>query len=345
VTSGVQTWDGLQGQPGYRWSMTIDDRTLAVLVAEWVGKRLADRPAQWAGDPTIRLEPRRYGLVYPEHIRLDVAWFKDQLRTYGIELATSIAYPSEITAQQSQVRVATARFRDADVTSVIGFFEPVYGVLFTTQATQDRYRPEWIVTGYAANDTMVIGKLMDQMQWSQAFGIGPIGVPVEGHVHNQDDVYRWGTGRAPEDAIVAGSLCNPMWLFLIGAQLAGPNLTPETFESGMFSWTPCCGRWQGHITLGNQAMSFGRHGILPWVDYNADEDITEKWWDLQTTGTDEINLTAPGVYWKLEGGRRYLPGEIASGEPAMFVKDGAVSSIPEYPPNETPPSYPPPNRA
>ena len=108
----------------------------------------------------------------------------------------------------------------------------------------------------------------------------------------------------------------------------------------MFDFKPNGGKWQNMTTLGNEAHSYGKHLNVPWEDYSGQDDYTEKWWDATTTGTDEIGLTAPGVYWKLNNGKRYALGEYPEGEPPMFSKDGAVAKYSDYPPSDKAPSYP-----
>ena len=46
-----------------------------------------------------------------------------------------------------------------------------------------------------------------------------------------------------------------------------------------------------------------------------------------------------GMWRYVNGGKRYLPGQIPSGEPSMFSSAGTVTIFSNYPPGEAPPKY------
>ena len=81
---------------------------------------------------------------------------------------------------------------------------------------------------------------------------------------------------------------------------------------------------------------------MPWDDYSGWEDVTEKWWDPTYRTIDELGLPGTGAWMKVDGGKRYLPGQQPSTEPHVFDPNGAVQSFDDWPAGEAPPSYPPP---
>ena len=83
-------WKESQAQAPLRWAATPDERTLAVQVAEYVGKRLAGRVAKWAGDATMQVKQRTFGLIYPEG--WDTGFVNQELAKYGTSLTTAMAY-------------------------------------------------------------------------------------------------------------------------------------------------------------------------------------------------------------------------------------------------------------
>ncbi len=62
-------------------------------------------------------------------------------------------------------------------------------------------------------------------------------------------------------------------LFFSALQVAGPNLTPETFRDGLFN-LPATDR-----AITNPSISFGDKDIWPYTDYNGIDDATEIWWE------------------------------------------------------------------
>jgi hypothetical protein len=45
-----------------------------------------------------------------------------------------------------------------------------------------------------------------------------------------------------------------------------------------------------------------------------------------------------------DGGKRYLPGTMAPGDPNVFDEEGSVTIYDEIPSSDRPPEYPPPKR-
>src|SRR5207344_38745 len=108
-----------------------------------------------------------------------------------------------------------------------------------------------------------------------------------------------------------------------GIHMAGPNLTPQTFEAGMFHLPE---RGGGATT---PHVSFGDHGYFtntdgsPRLDYLGIDDVTEIWWDADAEATDEGGRTGHGVWRYSDGGKRYLPGTMPRTDPRAFVEDGS----------------------
>jgi ABC-type sugar transport system substrate-binding protein len=128
--------------------------------AEYIGKRLANRPAKHAGDPLMTGKTRTFGLLYYEtaeqSYRSGVQFFEKELSKYGVKLAERLAFTganNDNSATQEQARTLIARLMEKGVTSVVYAGDPLSPVFFTQEATRQRYSPEWILTGSAFTDT------------------------------------------------------------------------------------------------------------------------------------------------------------------------------------------------
>jgi hypothetical protein len=77
------------------------------------------------------------------------------------------------------------------------------------------------------------------------------------------------------------------------------------------------------------------------MDYSGIDDVTLFWWDPTATGMDELSKEGTGMMQFVDGGKRYLLGEMPT-EDKMFVVDGAVAMYDTAPASETPPAYPSP---
>ena len=342
VTITVSTpvpWKSSQALPGHRWSASMDERTQAVAAFDYIGKKLAGRPVQWAGDATFNGRPRVYGLLAPD--TWDLGYITSLAAREGFSIKTVETFdPLDTTGTQEQAATYMSKFRSEGVTSIIDAADFINDITFTKAASAQLYQPEWILTGADYQDVDTFGRLNDQSEWAHAFGIGTVPVvgpdSQAGFVHD----YQWCTGHAPANSITASADQQPVWQAALGVQLAGPDLTPATFTQGMFAFPPTGGIYCGCV--GSFGVSYGRHLNLGWTDYEAYDDVDEIWWNPSWTGPDEFGIQGKGGYAKANGGRRYLPGSFPTGPPAAFSPAGAVYSWSNVPPNERPPEYPPP---
>jgi hypothetical protein len=81
--------------------------------------------------------------------------------------------------------------------------------------------------------------------------------------------------------------------------MAGPNLTPETFETGLFSWPGGTGQ--------TGAWDFGPGHYTPITD------IREIWWEPDAVSAFNGQ---PGTY--VDNGQRYLQQDVPEGDPEVF---------------------------
>jgi len=110
--------------------------------------------------------------------------------------------------------------------------DPVTPVYLTSRAAEQGYFPEWVVAGTALTDTDYVGQLFAQSEWSHAFGVtfnGPI-VPKESTFGYA--AYK-SISPSTEPANAVDLIYAQMYEIAIGIQMAGPDLTPQTFEAGM----------------------------------------------------------------------------------------------------------------
>ena len=318
--------------------------------AEYIGKRLAGRPPKYLGeptksDPTYPKEARTFGLLYFETpdraYEQGVKFFDQELRTkYGVTLKvmspfTGAIGPGADPAQtQRQAGPLIQKMKDAKVTSLIYSGDPLSPAIFTKEATNQQYFPEWILTGSALTDTSIFARTYDKLQWNRAFGVSFLTARVP---QEEGDAYRlhvWHFGKPPTAENGYGVIHAPIFYFMLGVHLAGPNLNPVTWQQGLFSY-PVTGA--GSVT--SAALSFGNHGLWPFTDFTGFDDVTEIWWDDQARGEDETGAYGAGLYQYVDGGKRYLPGQHPTAEPKAFVREGAVTIYPTTPDAEKPPNH------
>ena len=329
----------------YVWSTLMASTQAYVHRAEYIGKRINGKNAKWAGSPAFQQQKRAFGLLYYETEDLSykpgIDFFVKELREkYGITLKSIAAYNGypDVAATQQQARPLIQKMVADGVNSIIFAGDPFGPIFFTQEATRQQYFPEWIITGSALTDTTLFGRLYDQNQWNHAFGISLLTARMPEPLQESYRFYNWHYGRAPV-ADTHAVIRSPLDIFFNGVHLSGGPLTPSTFRDAMFSM-PINGT--GGITTA--AVGWGRKGIWPWDDYLAADDVTELWWDPNSTGQDDLGNQGRGMYRYVDMGKRYLPTQHPSTDPKAFDPANTVMVYDQPPPSDKWPEYPPPKR-
>ncbi|MEZ5244482.1 MAG: hypothetical protein R2707_05235 [Acidimicrobiales bacterium] len=326
----------------YLHTVTKSAEQSRILLAEYIGKRLAGRNA--IHSPDFADQERSFGYLYLEtdDVSTQVAEnFRDLLaEEYGVTLDPLIPYKLDPLTLQEQATTIIASLKSAGVTSIVFAGDPIAPRDFTIAATEQEYFPEWVLSGTTLVDTSVFGRTYDQQQWAHAFGMSNTSVPIAREVGGNYFLYEWFHGEPPPAGDTIGIQWQASLTFAL-LQGTGPDLTHESFADTMMNAAPTR---RGAITA--PSISFGSDkglwpdDILP--DVNGIDDVSEVWWDPDTIGTDELDREGPGVYQYVDGGIRYLPGEWPDTDSKVFDPEGAIDRYVTRPESEDPPDYPSP---
>lgn len=226
--------------------------------------------------------------------------------------------------------------KTAGVTTVIYTGDPLTPAALTKEASAQDYHPEWIVGPTVLADTTFFGRTFDQEQWAHAFGVAL----VPGRVPQSDNpnytLYTWFHGSPPPNNTY-NVIVPTVSVLARGLTMAGPKLTPKTFQDGLFRYPPSGG------DPVNPRQSWGKHGLWPFVDYWGSDDGGVLWWDPNATGEDEVGKVGQGIYQYGNGAKRYTLGHFpAAGQGGLYDMASAVSVFPQLPPESSTPAYPSP---
>ncbi|MGH9158142.1 MAG: ABC transporter substrate-binding protein [Acidimicrobiales bacterium] len=281
--------ENYQARAPYAWGQLIDCTTLLQGATDLISKRFTPgTPAARAGSAAMRSQPRTYGLLVPDDPVYSqcIDGARGRLKAAGVSFAKEIRYGLDFSKMQQEAPNIAAQLKQAGVTTVVLFTDPALPYFLTGAATQQDYWPEWLVTGTVLTDVDVVGQFYDQDQWQFAAGQSFLSDLYQG---NESESYRaYKAIRSDEPAITRDLYYFPLLMLFIGLQMAGPNLTPETFQAGMFSYPPRNG-------------SLGRWSFAPG-DYTAVDDAREIYYDRNALSA--FNGRA-GRYITLHGGRRF----------------------------------------
>jgi hypothetical protein len=168
-----------------------------------------------------------------------------------------------------------SQLQNDGITTVFCGCDPVFPVYLSSRAAEQGYTPEWVVAGVALTDQDIVGQLFQQSEWAHAFGVSYNGVTLPKQQTFGYAAYKQvSPGSEPANAV--DIIYAQMYEMALGIQMAGPNLTPQSFESGMRAYP------------GSQAGApnalYGTWGF-PAGHFTPQEDWTFIYWNP--------NLTSP----------------------------------------------------
>jgi hypothetical protein len=311
------------------------------LWVEMLSKQVAGGKAEYAGDEAFHTQDRVFGFIGAEQERGEFATRHDRLREMlaeeGMEVVESQSYLFDPAQGQEIARTVINKMKDAGVTTILLSADPLIPANLTREATAQEYFPEWIIGPSVYVDTTIFGRTFDQQQWQHAFGMSIISARAPRVNEESYIVYEWMNDGQEPPVNAQGIPYVNVWYFMTGIHLAGPNLTPDTFEAGMFRFE------SGGGGILEARTSWGTGVWEGDPDHNGTDDATMIWWDPDVQGAeDETGNVGDGAYRYVDGGQRYRPGEWPEEPVNWFDEEGTVTVYEERPEGHELPEYPPP---
>jgi hypothetical protein len=287
----------------YNWSVATDCSIIVESVAEFSNQTLAGHTAKWAGG-NLKDKPRKFAAFSPEN-----PWYVDCVdqaikiaEDAGNKVDLRVTYRLDIDSMSNQAANIIAKLKSEGITTILCGCDPIIPVFLTTKATEQNYQPEWVVAGTALSDIDLVAQLYDQEQWSHAFGVSFLSsfLPVESGIGYS--AYK--SVRDDEPAFAVEVIYSQMYMLALGIHMAGPNLTPASFEQGMFAYPGGSGPFG--------TWGFDEDSYTPTQDYRV------IWYDP--------NAVSPmngkrGAYIEAYDSRRFKQGELPkSDQPPVFQR-------------------------
>ncbi len=255
----------------YQWGYHPAVDRVGRNLAEFACAGLHGETAEHAAPPTST-ELRSFGFIYAvKHgFSPDVEPILTGLERCGID---PVVVASDDPA--SQAPTVMTQMRSEGVTSIMCFCPPFDTQFFHQAADKQGYGPEWIVTSAMQGDEELFMNLSSATQRARMFGISF----WNKRLRAQDLPAYWALKEVNPDyqEVVQGGTWNfeiytykPLLHLASGIQMAGPNLTPETFQQGLFGAqfpNPGCGGppyYQGCVTFGHGNRSMNQDAGMIW---------------------------------------------------------------------------------
>ncbi len=324
--------------PGYEYQypMLVDDEFANI--GEWMCKRLAGRKAEYVsgndgstpGKPLSSLT-RRFGILIepftdddPVMRRSAFNPMTSRLRACGADAPAKDQILNPVVGEfdAASAQNTMLQLKNDGVTSVVcmcNFFS--FGTLARAAST-NAYHPEWISSTFGLNDvnsSFFLGAApTDQMQ--HLFGVTfqpplvrPLLNPYNIAVHEGNPAQGGDTTSFVEAKL---EIYRALLVIASGIQMAGPKLTPKTFQQGLEKTTfpnPDTETHAGHV------------GFKPNT-YSMTDDGAEWYWSTTARGPFTDSDSHPGTVCYLNDFRRYTLGNWPTGKGPFFT--GTCKSSP-----------------
>lgn len=333
---GATYADEQQDAP-YLWGVLPTPDTLLTEAFDFIVGQLVGKDAIYAGEASMRTRTRRFAVVYyeqdpPAYGALGTSLTK-KFAPLGLRSVDTESYLLDLPELPSEAATIAAHLKRSGATTVVFAGDPLMPIYLTRAAAAIGYFPEWIVTGTVFTDTSTLARYYDQREWSHAFGISSLPVPLPPSETEAQTLFRWYYGTAPPGK-TASTVLPPIQLLFDGLELAGPDLSPARFRDGMFDLPPAGGGPTAPL------IAYGNHGAEPRPSYSSPADYTVLWWDPTAKGPDEEGVEGTGLYRYADGGKRYASTVIPRGTIGLHQTAGSVTSYSTPPTTDRAPSEP-----
>lgn len=286
----------------YAWSTFPDCTSVAEQSAAYTNNRLLGRDATHAGGD-LAGQPRTLAVVSPNNLEYQqcVEAFVGGLEAEGNAVDMRLDYSIDIATLQTSASSIIAKAKDEGITSVSCACDAIMQMYLAKEAEAQNYEPEWLIAGVGFIETDLGGQIVANNapeQWTRAFGGSPWAAqepPETSTAHAAFNSVR--PDGEPSDLI--DLVYHQVLTLALGVQMAGPNLTPDTFEAGLFAYP----------------ASSGQAGAWDWSPghYTPITDIREMWWDADAISPFNGK---PGTYADL--GERWQSDDIPEGDPEVL---------------------------
>ena len=319
----------------YLFQYTMASELMFDQMGEWACARLAGRPARFGAGSTntgadLRSTTRKFGIFLAPFYHDDpvarqsaLRGITSRLKACGAEVTPDriIINPvSETNAGQSLDPVsasnAIAQMRNADVTSIFCFCGVFPFGALTRAAASNSYSPEWLGSTYGILDDYngLLLSAAPTAQLQHLFGVSflprhvkPLLEPYNAGIQEGDPSVAPRTSNG--DFTNFTQLYRPLLIIASGIQMAGPNLTPQTFQQGLLKTT-----FPNPVT----PLNAGDVGIEP-EGFSFTRDGTEWWYSSSARGPySDDDSAGKGAICYLDAGRRYRPGTWVKQERTSF---------------------------
>ena len=275
-------------QAPYRWSWSTDYFGMTLQAAEVLGKEVWGGKAKWAGDESMHNKTRKFGIIYPGSGDAspypNLAVFEQTLKKYGGgTIATKIEYTGATGADDGDGQHVEPAERSAahhQAEGCRGHDGGGHRVEFDAPGADESGDATGVQPGVVLRGVVQLQlRLLRSPARSAAVGArlrgGFLYPALSGDaVDGQTALFQWywGTNQGSYSSYMFSILNN----VYMGMHMAGPKLTPATFQAGLFAKPMQGGAASGSVT--GLMNAYGPQVGLPYPAFAASGVDGALWW-------------------------------------------------------------------
>ena len=281
----------------YAWSAATEGTYVAQIASDYAVQALCGQKAAYAGG-NLTSQTRKFALLAPENpwYQVSVQIAQSYMSQHGCT-GTPYTYTLDLGTESQQAASLVAKLKSQGITTIFCGCDPIFPVYLTGQMAQLNYFPEFVDIGTALTDQDYVGQLYNQQAFSHAFGVSP-NAPTVPYTQSVGYAAYKSVDPGSEPAFFVNEIYEQMDQIAIGIQMAGPNLTPQSFQQGMFNFPPKTG-------------PYGLWGFSP-QQYTVPNDVRLICWN--PNAISQYN-SKPGAFVTVDNNQRFQFGQIPKGPP------------------------------
>jgi hypothetical protein len=255
----------------YSWSFAPDCTELGQEVGSIAAKDLVGQPTSYGGTGVPNGETRKFAVVYDDlpYLTSCANDVSSAIAAAGQPATTTIAYSTNVNVATATAQSTVQQLINDKITTVLCVCDPVGELLFADDMQNDHYQPEWLIPGVVGEETDDIAQEMPQAIWahvamatSEESLAGRYGSTIGYFAAKSED---------PSGALIVNEvdvLYQRLYQIALGIELAGPDLTPQTFAQGMWSYQGGDGGYgpQDYVYNGTRYFSATHPYKIQWYN-------------------------------------------------------------------------------
>jgi hypothetical protein len=253
----------------YAWSFFPNCTTATQGGAYGVVHQLAKYKVSWAGKGVTNGQPRKIAVIAPDNpvYQQCVHIVTSAMSNAGHPAADNLSYTANLSELSQEAASMEQRLVNDKITTVICACDPITLIYLSGDLDNANYEPEILNSGGAFTDEDVVSQLFDQGVWAHAAGETFDGTaPQFGSSLGYFAAKSVDPSHTPAHEVDV--FYEDLYILALGIELAGPNLSPSTFQRGLFSYGGGDGEYG--------PWSFDQGGRGTWTPQYK---YRYEWWD------------------------------------------------------------------